>query len=63
MYEAAPKTRRVADHTCGSCSTSQRILGPADWLDSREPQRARMSSAPSSAVSRSTWSLALESIP
>ena len=34
MKDVAAKMRRVADHTCGSSSTSQRILGPADWLDS-----------------------------
>ena len=63
MKELAPYTRAVAAHTSGSSSASQRILGPADWLDSREPQRARISAAPSSAVSRSTCALARESMP
>jgi hypothetical protein len=47
------KARRVADHTCGSSSASHWSLGPTDWLESREPQRARIASAPNFSVSRS----------
>ncbi len=55
--------RRARAWTSGSVSAIQRSFGPTAWLDNVEPQRAKISSAPSSAFSAAIWAPARVSMP
>ena len=50
---------RACANTDGSFSATHAIFGPAAWVESAEPPRDRISSAPSSLVSRAICAVAL----